>query len=128
MNALTEWLMLCLVTTSNWIVARTSQMQLQMPCLVIFRKSLTKDLWGLMFSSLTFLSLAFTLLGLTLQVSFSFFRLSTHFFDPDPTAPDPCLCTCLVPVISVVRRILKRASWRTYKANVGGTKLRLQRL
>lgn len=47
---------------------------------------------------------------------------SLHFFDPDLTAPDPRLRNIRL-VTLVVRRVLKRASWRTYKDNVSGMKL-----
>ena len=54
---------------------------------------------------------------------------SLHFFNSDPILPDPCLRN-IRPVLatSVVRRVLKQASWRTYKANIGGIRLRLQGL
>ena len=51
---------------------------------------------------------------------------SLHFFDPDPAPPDPRLQnTCPVSVMSM-RRVSKRAGQRTYKASVGGVRLRLQ--
>ena len=52
---------------------------------------------------------------------------SLHFFDPNPIAPDPRMRNIFL-VISVVRRVSKRASRQTYKANVGGIRLRLQGL
>ena len=49
---------------------------------------------------------------------------SLHFFDPDHAPPDPRLRNiCPVLTTLVVRRVLKRASWRTYKDNSSGMKL-----
>ena len=47
---------------------------------------------------------------------------SLHFFDPDPNAPDPRLRN-IRPVTSVLGRVSKRVSRRTYKDNVSGMKL-----
>ena len=99
-SALTERLMLCLVTTSDWIVARTSQMQLQMPCLVILRENPTKDLWGLTLSSLALLYStlsSFALLRLspssrTLRLSlFEFHSFEPHVSEPRPHVSEPHL-------------------------------------
>ena len=70
--------MLCLVTSSKPITARSRQMQLQMPCPVILWESPTKDLWGPTLSSLTLSSLtlsSLTLSSLTLRVYSSDFTL-----------------------------------------------------
>ena len=49
---------------------------------------------------------------------------SLYFFDPDPAPPDSRLRNiCPVLATSVVRRVLKQASWRTYKDNGSGMKL-----
>ena len=72
-----------------------------------------KDLCALTFPSLTFPSLALTFTGLTLSALYT-----------SSTPPDPRLRNiCPVLATSVVRRVSKRASWRTYKDNVSGIKL-----
>ena len=49
---------------------------------------------------------------------------SLHFFDPDPTAPDPCLRnTRFIIVVSALGHVSKQTSRRTYKDNVSSMKL-----
>lgn len=130
--------MLCLVT--DMTLVRSRQMQLQMLWLVGLRErplgALTFPSLALTFPrlALTFLSLMFLSFTLTFRASLSRFRASLfksrshpvgslHFFDLDPTAPDPRLRnTRPVPGMSM-RRVLKRASRRIYKDNISGMKL-----
>ena len=113
-----------------------------MPCLIVLWERFCTLIFpslALMFISLTFLSLTFTLSSFAFSSLFSrfyYFELyflkphfvdSLHFFDPNPTIPNLCLRNiCLVT--SIVRRISKQTSWRTYKDNISREKLRLQGL
>ena len=126
----TELLLLCLVTTSNWIVARARQMQLQMPCLVIIwerplRPHVSEPRPHVFEPHVSEpRSHVYEPYSFELHSFGPHLVGSLHFFDPDPTAPDSCLRN-IRPVLatSVVRRISKRASRRTYKDNVNGMKL-----
>ena len=135
----TELLILCRVTVLS------KQMQLQMPCFVGLQE---KSLGLCAFKSHVSepcsyvsepCSHVFKLCTLKLHVSKPRFHVafkpysfkpypvgSLNFFNSDPVLLDPRLRNiCLVLATLIVRRVLKRASWRTYKDNGSGMGLRL---